>query len=123
MGCQTRVRSPNRRIIELDALRGMAAIAVLMFHLPRGFWFGATGVDLFFVLSGYLISAIILRYREQPGFLGVFYYRRLLRIFPIYYIAILVTLGINSLRKTPESTYGVWYTLFYAQNIHYYWGE
>lgn len=110
------------RIIELDSIRGLAAIAVLVTHLPRGFWFGETGVDLFFVLSGYLITSIILRYREQPGFLRAFYYRRALRIFPIYYLAILAVLAVNALRHAPGSTEGIGYFFFYAQNIQYYWG-
>ena len=53
--------SEGSRILELDAVRGIAAAMVLITHLPRGFWFGETGVDLFFVLSGFLITRIILK--------------------------------------------------------------
>ena len=113
---------PSDRILELDAVRGLAAVAVLCSHLPRGFWFGETGVDLFFVLSGYLITGIILRHRGRPGFLRGFYARRALRIFPIYYLAIAVVVTLNSVRKTPESTEGLWYYLLYLQNVWEYWG-
>ena len=110
------------RIVELDALRGIAAAAVLACHLPRGFWFGSTGVDLFFVLSGFLITTIILRGCDQPGFLTTFYWRRSLRIFPIYYLTLFVAYSLNSLRQHPEDVTGFPYYLVYLQNIHEYWG-
>jgi peptidoglycan/LPS O-acetylase OafA/YrhL len=111
------------RISELDALRGMAAVAVLICHLPRGFWFGQTGVDLFFVLSGFLITGIILRNLEEPGFLRTFYWRRSLRIFPIYYLALLVAYSMNALRSTPQDVTGFPFYLVYLQHIHLYWGS
>jgi peptidoglycan/LPS O-acetylase OafA/YrhL len=123
MGTPHSTENDTGRILELDAVRGLAAVAVLLTHLPLGFWFGETGVDLFFVLSGYLITAIILRNREQPGFLKAFYYRRALRIFPIYYLALLIVLGLNLLRSTPAPTGGIEYYFIYLQNIHQYWGQ
>ncbi|WP_182864776.1 acyltransferase family protein [Rhodopirellula sp. JC639] len=109
-------------ITELDALRGIAAIAVLCCHLPRGFWFGATGVDLFFVLSGFLITGIIQRNLDQPRFLRAFYWRRSLRILPLYYLVILIAYVANLIRATPADTSGIAYYLVYLQNIHQYWG-
>lgn len=89
------------RIVELDGIRGCAILLVLVWH-----WFrcaGAeridlpgmaalvratetcwSGVDLFFVLSGFLIGGILLRYQHTPGFYGAFYARRAARILPVY---------------------------------------
>lgn len=110
------------RILELDGIRGLAAFAVLLCHLPIGFWFGETGVDLFFVLSGYLITGIILQNCAKERFFATFYWRRSLRIFPIYYIAILAVVGLNALRRSPESVRDVGYFVLYLQNLTEYWG-
>lgn len=79
----------------LDALRFYAVLAVLFSHylptgLTRHLFAGTTGVELFFVISGFLITDILFGYRlSSPGtlrHLGKFYARRTLRIFPIYYL-------------------------------------
>jgi peptidoglycan/LPS O-acetylase OafA/YrhL len=82
---------------QLDGLRAIAVSFVLLEHYahPEFFPFGTMGVAMFFVLSGYLITKILLSYRLKAGddpkqrrhFLGVFYQRRALRIFPLYYLA------------------------------------
>lgn len=105
------------RMEELDAIRGLAALAVVACHLPIGFWFGETGVDLFFVLSGYLITGIVLRTRDRPGFLRVFFFRRALRIWPIYYVALAAVLVFQALRHTPPPLDAwPWYAL-YLQHV------
>lgn len=85
----------SRRIPELDGLRGLAILLVLFYHyiesspvLP-GFLSVAgrltwSGVDLFFVLSGFLIGGILLNARESPNYFKAFYVRRAYRILPIY---------------------------------------
>ncbi len=90
----------------LDGVRGFAALLVLWCHLPYienslvsrlftdiSLFAGAGyfGVDLFFVLSGFLITRILLNERRTHGRvrLGRFFARRTLRIFPIYYITLL----------------------------------
>jgi peptidoglycan/LPS O-acetylase OafA/YrhL len=81
-----------KRIPSLDGLRAVSIAAVVLSHLsksgpaPRVFWsnFGATGVHIFFVISGYLITALLLRERELTSEINLrrFYLRRTLRIFP-----------------------------------------
>jgi peptidoglycan/LPS O-acetylase OafA/YrhL len=98
---------------ELDGLRGCAIGIVLLFHfandLPHNIIlflpvnFGWAGVDLFFVLSGFLITRILLRTRERSDYFRAFYLRRALRIFPVYYWSLIVILllfgAIPSLRS------------------------
>ncbi|HSC86668.1 MAG TPA: acyltransferase [Polyangiaceae bacterium] len=83
----------ERRHFEgLDGLRCLAILPVIAHHAtaapPHGIWGkGAVGVDLFFVLSGFLITTLLLREQRASGRLdlGRFYLRRTLRIFPLYY--------------------------------------
>jgi peptidoglycan/LPS O-acetylase OafA/YrhL len=83
----------------LDGLRGVAILLVLMIHsvpaiaghglapavINSLIHSGGFGVDLFFVLSGFLITGILLDSRESPGYFRTFYIRRVLRLFPVYY--------------------------------------
>ncbi len=75
------------RIKGLDGLRGIAFLMVFFFHIHWAQW-GWPGVQLFFVLSGFLITGILLDMKEnlpaRPYFIK-FYGRRILRIFPLYY--------------------------------------
>jgi peptidoglycan/LPS O-acetylase OafA/YrhL len=92
----------RRHFPVLDGLRGLAIIAVLFRHTsdifqahgPATRWFlpfmefGGWGVDLFFVLSGFLITGILLDTRAALNRGSSFYGRRILRIFPVYYLAL-----------------------------------
>lgn len=90
----------------LDGVRGIAILWVMLFHfLPLGSrdspWLnvlleltgaGWLGVDLFFILSGFLITRILVTSRKHPGYFRNFYARRFLRIFPLYYGVLAVVL-------------------------------
>jgi peptidoglycan/LPS O-acetylase OafA/YrhL len=77
----------------LDGLRGIAILLVLFHHtfdfIPFA-QYAYVGVDLFFVLSGFLITDILLRTRDNKNFLQNFFIRRILRIFPLYYVMLLL---------------------------------
>lgn len=78
----------------LDGMRGLAILLVVCLHnfgFMNYFFFGWLGVDLFFVLSGFLITEILLKTVGQPHFLRNFYMRRVLRIFPLYYVTLIVS--------------------------------
>lgn len=76
----------SHRILELDGLRACAVLAVISFHYCGAQGWGWMGVDLFFVLSGFLITSILLAARQRPRYFRDFYARRTLRIFPVYYL-------------------------------------
>jgi peptidoglycan/LPS O-acetylase OafA/YrhL len=93
----------SRKLPALDGVRGLAILAVFLHHsvwrIAKGGvhdvlnWFGGqgwAGVDLFFVLSGFLITGILLDTRPAENYFQSFYARRALRIFPLYYAFLLV---------------------------------
>jgi peptidoglycan/LPS O-acetylase OafA/YrhL len=96
------------RVAALDGLRGLAILMVLLVHfigdavprtaLERGLVkaanYGVWGVDLFFVLSGFLITGILHDSKTSPRYLRNFYVRRTLRIFPIYFGVLLILFGL-----------------------------
>jgi peptidoglycan/LPS O-acetylase OafA/YrhL len=84
---------------ELDGLRGLAILAVVLYHChPRleGTWihyaslWGWAGVILFFTLSGFLITSILLTTRDQPRYYHNFHARRALRVWPVYILLLIV---------------------------------
>ena len=118
-----------RRVRELDAVRGLAAVAVVIFHL----WFLGTvkgvgmfaalqfAVDMFFILSGFLITTIILGHGHQRGFLKNFYARRSLRIWPIYYLTLMTVAAVSTFLSPRPSMEWLPSYLIYMQNFQKYW--
>lgn len=91
----------RQHIESLNGLRGIAILLVSFFHyLPRNphgplSWLASIGrseVDLFFVLSWFLITGILYDTRESSNFFRVFYARRALRLFPLYFFAVGIVL-------------------------------
>lgn len=133
--------TPAHRIPELDGLRGLALLLILVWHfvagaadttqawgawLNRAFHLTWTGVDLFFVLSGFLIGGILLDQRDARNLFRVFYARRALRIVPMYYIVVLlfalaVRLEIPSrfppLQELFDHPHPLWVYLSFTQNL------
>jgi peptidoglycan/LPS O-acetylase OafA/YrhL len=132
----------TRRVPELDGIRGLAILFVLIIHIGCDansaaghrwlfylihagslFW---SGVDLFFVLSGFLIGGILLDARNSPNYFKTFYTRRVFRIIPIYAFVVgvfylCIAFGIESRMVGSDWLFGPtvpWYTyLTFTQNI------
>jgi len=122
------------RILELDGFRAAAVLIVLLHHFVYGWhlppdaisWMprivtgiishGWLGVDLFFILSGFLITGILLDSRESKHYFRNFYVRRVLRILPLYFTCILVM----SLAYHGAATYFVLSLLFLANFAYYF---
>jgi peptidoglycan/LPS O-acetylase OafA/YrhL len=132
-----------RRVPELDGIRGLAMALVLIWHYVAGqvqttagssaayaikllslTW---TGVDLFFVLSGFLIGGILIDNRNASYFFRAFYFRRFCRIFPLYYLmlgifAFVIFIGMSTTNAGLEWLFGdgfpLWSYATYLQNFH-----
>jgi len=112
-----------KRVPELDGIRGLAGVGVVAYHaFPTALYWCWSCVDLFFVLSRYLIISIIITQRSQPGFLRSFYVRRVARIWPAYFITLVTLVLINSISRTGHSTEGLLYHLVFLQNTPAYFG-
>jgi peptidoglycan/LPS O-acetylase OafA/YrhL len=101
----------RHRVPQLDAVRGVAILLVIFhntsekfsgLHLQGIFANGWMGVDLFFVLSGFLITGILIDTKQSEGYLKNFYARRCLRIWPLYYALIFFMFAVLPLLSRSE---------------------
>jgi peptidoglycan/LPS O-acetylase OafA/YrhL len=130
-----------KRIPQIDGLRAIAILLVLSFHyinnqlvnettkIAKFFCFatsfGWAGVDLFFVLSGFLIGSILLLNKQKDKYFAAFYIRRFVRIIPTYYLLIILFLIVGSI-SIFESNYFIagnnviptWSYFFMMQNLY-----
>ena len=99
-------------VIVFHELDGASVHGTLQMAVARLAYLGHTGVDLFFVLSGFLITGILLRSRGSDRFLSTFYIRRFLRIFPLYYAFLMFEYVVG--RNSVASSWPYW---VYLQNF------
>lgn len=135
--------SRKTRLLALDGVRGIAILAVLGYHcyamlpkhgdsvllraLDRICAMGWMGVDLFFVLSGFLITRILLSERDSPFFFGAFYLRRAARILPLYATWLCGYVFVKYLTRVPATPDGLqlvydgvpdWTHMLFVQNFY-----
>jgi peptidoglycan/LPS O-acetylase OafA/YrhL len=120
---------PKRYVLALDGVRFLAILVVILKHTGLG----ATstflpirllgslvkiggGVPLFFIISGYLITGILLDTRSSENRYRNFIARRSLRIFPLYFAYLLFAIALTRL-LTPTHLHSIWVFTFYLQNI------
>ena len=119
----------STRVPEWDGIRGLAILMVVFHHFGniqpgiggvpgviRGvvplLW---TGVDLFFVLSGFLLGGILMRHRESGNYFRTFYLRRVCRILPLYFLWMALFFAVPILFAPPNRP--GWYSTIFQQNI------
>ena len=131
------VPHPSTRIPALDGFRGIAILWVLVhnsmyFHFPMAHGVtqiagvisgtGWIGVQMFFVLSGFLITGNLLDSQQASNYYSAFYGRRVLRIFPLYYLTLLgvLVLAPHLSSASPAGTFGtqIWLWVFLFNWVH-----
>lgn len=104
----------------IDGLRAFSFLIVFFFHAGvPGMKFGWGGVTIFFAISGFLITGILLRNKSKNAYFKSFFIRRSLRIFPLYYLTVL-TLFTGVWLRFPEVSGALIYLVTYTQNYFYY---
>ena len=114
----------ERRVAALDGIRGLMTILVVLSHyfaevrggLPVAY--GWVAVDGFFVISGFLVGRLILDKGHHPNFYGVFYARRILRTFPIYFFCVSLVVAASAWMGAQGSpSVPLWSYFLFAQNL------
>ena len=116
---KTRLHQPS--IPGLDGARAVAVFLVIIYHFGFSRAPGGHGVMLFFVLSGFLITWLLLKENEKTGAISLkgFYWRRVLRIFPAFYVFWFLMVGYILLRGKGDAPWGhAWSAFFYVSNYY-----
>jgi peptidoglycan/LPS O-acetylase OafA/YrhL len=124
------VEKPRNYIPQLDGLRAFAVSFVLVAHglyseipsLKKITDYGSTGILLFFIISGFLISRILIRSKGSPNYFFNFYARRGLRIWPLYYAVLALSFALLKFgppQPSMTTEIHVWVYLTYLQNLIY----
>jgi len=119
----------QNHLFSLNGIRGIAVILVVMFHMQlcgnsyyQIFFNGQLGVNIFFVLSGFLITTLCLKEKIATGDLSLkkFYTRRILRIFPVAYLYLAVVLLLNHWLNLKIPAFQFLGAAFYILNLSYF---
>jgi len=131
---QNQIIDPQRRYLpSLEGIRGYGFLLVFCGHYFRAEQLaepntlrlkvlcaissvGLFAVPAFFVLSGYLIGGILFHTREREGFFKVFYFRRILRVFPVYYLTLLAIAIVYKIQHFPAG-FQFWAHFLFIQNL------
>lgn len=88
---------------EIDGLRGIAVLLVILFHFHLGFSGGFVGVDIFLVISGYVITrSVIPSFEDRTFSVSAFWIRRVRRLYPAHIVMVLITLLVGTVVLTPD---------------------
>lgn len=110
---------------DIQGLRGVAVLLVVIYHTGFAFSGGFIGVDMFFVISGFVITQVLLREFESNGKVGLkdFYLRRARRLIPVLSVVIIITLLVSIVTLSPfgeqqQIIKTAVASIFFAGNIH-----
>ncbi|MGH8694099.1 MAG: acyltransferase family protein, partial [Burkholderiales bacterium] len=127
------------RIAEIEGIRGIMTLLVVAQHMMHGgplFWVWGC-MDIFFCISGFVITRILLENLTRPGFLKNYFIRRVLRIWPMYYVAMMFAFavfyltdgstlqdfGLSNAADWQPSWQALVFPLVYLQNTEVYSGS
>jgi len=119
----------EQRLVALDGLRGLMTILVVISHyfgaVPHGIaalMVGWIAVDMFFVLSGFLVGRLILDKQHNDNFFTVFYARRVFRTLPIYFVCLVINAVLLSIFTgswvDADGSFPIWSYFVFAQNFY-----
>jgi len=113
-------RLQQKQIPALDGMRMVAVLLVVLYHFGFSAVPGSHGVMVFFVLSGFLITWLLLEEQATTGTISItgFYWRRTLRIFPAFYAFWFFVIGVGLVRNGESPSAHAWSAFFYVSNYY-----